>query len=82
MTQPTNSTDHTWEEDEKGYSVPWEFLRKQYCPGIIRLFKYLTKDMWNLSGAFKLKASRIVKQQKRIKAKDGQDAVMRKARPE
>jgi hypothetical protein len=60
MIQPTNSTDHTWEEDDKGYNV-LGILKKTVLPGTIRLFMYLTKDIWNLSGASKLKASRIVK---------------------
>jgi hypothetical protein len=36
-------------------------FKKTVLPGMIRLFKYLTKDIWNLSGASKLEASRIVK---------------------
>ena len=36
-------------------------FKKTVLPGMIRLFRYLTKDIWNLSSASDLKASRIVK---------------------
>jgi hypothetical protein len=34
MIQPMSSIVHTWEKDENGFNVVWEFemsLRNQYC---------------------------------------------------